>query len=218
MRDLVKANQLQFDLIMIGHQRANVYFGDDPRSPPRGKPVTCTSSLIRGLDWSGEPFCLLIDPTLREKPEDFYFELYRRTGLRPSEITACFSTHEHFDHLEGLSYFPNAKWFVGKTNLPWASSSMIIDKYKLIGVEGELYPGVFVVPLPGHTNTLHGISFMLDDKSYIVAGDAVVTRYHFKDFTNNYEDDAEAARQTQLRIKQEYDVVVPGHDNLIIIK
>jgi len=217
MKNPLKGNVQEFDIIVIGHQRANIYFGDDPVNPPRSKPVTCTSSLIRGIDWDGKPYCLLVDPTTRDTPEAYYFDLNRRTGLKPEHITHCFSTHEHFDHLEGLLYFPDAKWLVGKPNLPWASSSMLVDKAKLSGVEGEFLPGVMAVPLPGHTNTLHGVAFVLDGKRVIVAGDAVVSRHHFKDNANNFEDDAEAAMETQLRIKREYDIVIPGHDNLIII-
>ncbi len=213
----IKGNILHYDVIVIGHQRANVYFGDDPRNPPRGKPVTCTSTMIRGIDESGVPYELIIDPTTRNNPEEYYFEISRRTGLHPEDITHCFCTHEHFDHVEGLAYFPNAKWLVGKPNLPWTGASMLVDKSRLTGVEGEFLPGLAAVPLPGHTNTLHGIAFRYGGKRFIVAGDAVVSKYHFAEVTNNFEDNAEMAVQTQNRIKQDYDVVIPGHDNLFLV-
>lgn len=94
---------------------------------------------------------------------------------------------------------------------------MLVDKSKLIGVEGEFLPGVQAIPLPGHTNTSHGVAFALDGKRILVAGDAVVSRHHFKDNANNYEDDPEEAAKTQVMIKQEFDLVIPGHDNLIVL-
>lgn len=206
-----------YDVIVVGHQRANIYFGDNPQNPPRGKPVTCTSTLIRGKQPDGTPYALLVDPTTRNTPQEFYFELQRRTGLKPEEITHCFTTHEHFDHIEGLAYFPKAHWLAEKHNLPWASASMLIDKARLEPVEGEFLPGVFAEPLPGHTNTLCGIAFAYQGHRYIVAGDAVVSRHHFADRVNNFEDDAELARRTQEQIAKDYDVVIPGHDNLFLV-
>ena len=209
---------LGYDIIVIGHQRANVYFGDDPENPPRGRPVTCTSTLIRGTDGNGSPYALLVDPTTRNSKEQFYFDLQRRTGLLPDAITHCFCTHEHFDHVEALSYFPKAKWLVPKSKLFITGASMLIDKSKLIPVEGEFLPGVFSIALPGHTFGLHGIAFLYKGKRYLVAGDAVVSRHHFEHLTNNFEDDKESAYQTQRTIKEEFDAVIPGHDNIIIVK
>ncbi|MGI5899149.1 MAG: MBL fold metallo-hydrolase [Christensenellales bacterium] len=209
---------LSYDIIVIGHQRANVYFGDDPRNPPRGKPVTCTSTLIRGLDENRKPYALMVDPTTRADQNAFYFDLERRTGLKPKDITHCFCTHEHFDHIEGFAYFPDAKWLAPAPNLFATGASMLIDKAMLIPVEGEFLPGVYAAPLPGHTHGLHGISFRYRKKRYIIAGDAVVSRHHFDDLANNFEDDIDAACKTQQQIKAEFDVVIPGHDNLIIIR
>ena len=206
-----------YDVIMIGHQRFNVYFGEKAENPPRGKPVTCTSTLIRGWESDGIPYALLIDPTTRNAPEEFYFELSRRTGLRPEDITHCFVTHEHFDHIEGLAYFPHAKWLVEKNNLPWSGASMLVDKAKLHPVEGEFLPGVYAYPLPGHTNTLCGVAFSHGGYRHIVAGDAVVSRHHFKDFANNFEDDIDQAKMTQMALKEDFDVIIPGHDNLFLI-
>lgn len=214
----IKGSITSYDIITIGHQRANIYFGDDPKNPPRGKPVTCTSTLIRGIDGENKAYALLVDPTTRNNAEEYYFDLQRRTGLKPSDITHCFCTHEHFDHIEGFAYFPEAKWLAPKDNLQVTGASMLIDKAYLYPAEGEFLPGVYAVALPGHTFGSHGVAFMYNGKKYLVAGDAVVSRHHFAEGTNNFEDDKEAARETQRMIKTHYDIVIPGHDNLIVIK
>ena len=135
----------EYDIIMIGHQRANVYFGDDPNHPPRGKPVTCTSTLIRGKEKDGTPFALLIDPTTRNSPEEYYFELQRRTGLAPERITHCFCTHEHFDHLEGFSYFPAAislppKLFPNRYCFPQKRRNAIKIRQLITVEKSRIYP------------------------------------------------------------------------------
>lgn len=207
-----------YDILVIGHQRANIFFGEDPRNPPRGKPVTCTSTLIRGMDENQKPYALLIDPTTRESEQAFYFDLQRRTGLKPEAITHCFCTHEHFDHIEGFAYFPQARWLAPKANLFAVGAPLLIDKARLIGVENEFLPGVTAVALPGHTFGSHGVAFTYRGKRCLAAGDAVVSRHHFDRFQNNFEDDAAAARKTQQWIYDQFDIVIPGHDNLIVIR
>lgn len=204
-----------FDIITIGHQRVNIYFGDDIKNPPPRQSL-CTSTLIRGQDEDGKGYAMLIDPSTCNTKEEYYFEIKRRTGLQPQDITHCFCTHEHYDHIQGLAYFPWAKFMAAKSNVPWVGASMLVNKTELIGVEGEFLPGVVVVPLPGHTNTLHGVAFEYGSKKCIVAGDAVVTKNHFRDETNNYEDDVQRAIETQRFIKKNFDVIIPGHDNIII--
>jgi glyoxylase-like metal-dependent hydrolase (beta-lactamase superfamily II) len=211
----IKGKIESFDIVTVGNQRINVYFGDKADNPP-ARMSLCTSTLIRGKDEKGKQYALLIDPSKTETKEEYYYDLERRTGLKPEEVTHCFCTHEHFDHVEGLNFFPRAKHMVAKENLVWVGASMLVDKRKLIGVEGEFLPGVAAVALPGHTNTLHGVAFIYQDKKYIVAGDAVVTKNHFRDETNNYEDDVERARETQKFIKKNFDFIIPGHDNIIV--
>jgi len=212
----IKGKIREYDIIVAGHQRCNPYFNEDPDNPPPGAMAVCTSTLIRGTDRDGNPYALLIDPALSETPERFYFALNRRTGLQPEAITHCYCTHAHFDHIQSFNYFPKAKWLCPKGMLPMLRASYLVNVKKFEEVEGEFLPGVYAVPLPGHTDTLHGVAFEFDRLRIIVSGDAVATKNHFIHETTGFEDNTENAIATIRMIKAEYDVIIPGHDNLIL--
>lgn len=206
----------EYDIIVIGHLKWNPYFGESRDDPPRGDPSTCTSVLVRGREQDGSLFALLIDPTLRISREAYYFDLNRRCGLRPEDITHCFCTHEHFDHQAGLAYFPDAVWMAGEGTAKALRHSPHIDGSRVRGVKGSFLPGVEAVLLPGHTDTLHGVAFWHQGRHILAAGDAVMTKDHFRENTAMFEQDTAMAADTIRRIKETYDVVIPGHDNLIL--
>lgn len=211
---------LDWDVIVIGHLRFNRYFGETPEQPPRGDPSTCTSTIVRGKDFDGKGYVLLIDPTMRWTPEEFYFDVNRRTGLRPADITHCYCTHHHLDHYDAFKYFPDAIWLAAEPVAGiLAHEAKSIDGSRIIGVSGEIFPGVHVVPLFGHTSTLHGIAFSHKGQKILVAGDAVMTKNHMENHTTEYQPDPagiEQAGRTIADIKENFDIVVPGHDNFIV--
>lgn len=211
-----------WDVIVIGHLRWNRYWGESAGNPPRGQPSTCTSTLIRGRDAEGRPYLLLVDPTWRVTASDYYFDLNRRTGLRYSDITHCYVTHDHKDHQMGLNYFPNAVWCAAPPVQAILAGSADIDGARVRGVTGEFLPGVAPVALPGHTASLHGLAVRCSGRRIVVAGDAVMTRDHYREETTEFELDAAQAAETIRLLKSGTpgarfaDVVIPGHDNLLI--
>lgn len=206
----------RYDIIVIGHLKWNVYFGESQKAPPRGDPSTCTSTMVRGRQADGNPYVLVIDPTLRPTPEDYFFDINRRTGLSSADVTHCYVTHEHFDHQAGLNYFPQAAWLAAEPVVQKLLDSPHIDGSRVRAVSGEFLPGVAVLPLPGHTPSLHGVAFEAEGLQCVVAGDGVVTRDHFANDTSAFEQDSALAAQTIQELKAIADIVVPGHDNLIV--
>ena len=230
----LKVKDVRWDVLVFGHLACNRYFGESRDNPPRGAPSTCSSVLIRGRDSEGKGYCLIIDPTIRHSAEEYYFDLNRRTGLHPESITHCFSTHEHFDHWNGLKYFPHARWFTGTGNIPKISKAVEqaagwdpgdhlsprIPVEKLEEVSGEFLPGVYALPLPGHTAELHGVAFMAGGRRVLAAADAVMTAYHFADRATEYAPNEvlrAQATDTIDKISASFDFIIPGHDNLIVI-
>jgi glyoxylase-like metal-dependent hydrolase (beta-lactamase superfamily II) len=215
--------------LVFGHLFWNRYFGETADNPPRGVPSTCSSVLIRGKEAGGKDYCLIVDPTTRHSPEEYYFDLNRRTGLHPADITHCFITHHHFDHWHGLAYFPHARWLTGTGNAALIAEAVQqaagknpgdglapgIPAGRLEEAGGELLPGVFALCLPGHTAHLHGIAFKSGDKRILAAADAVMTRNHFKDRITEFQNDPalqKAASETIASIAESFDIIVPGHD------
>ena len=131
--DTISQEVEDYDVIVIGHLKWNRYFGESQDNPPRGDPSTCTSTLVTGREKT-TPFRLLVDPTIRLTKEDYYFDLNRRTGLHPSDITHCFISHTHFDHQMGVNYFPNTKWLAATPVARALLGSEYIDGSKVIAV------------------------------------------------------------------------------------
>jgi glyoxylase-like metal-dependent hydrolase (beta-lactamase superfamily II) len=213
--DTISQEVEDYDVIVIGHLKWNRYFDESQDDPPRGDPSTCTSTLIVGKEGK-VPFRLLVDPTIRLTKEDYYFDLNRRTGLQPSDVTHCFISHTHFDHQMGVNYFPNAKWLAATPVAKALLGSEYIDGSKVIAVGKEFLPGVVAVPLPGHTQALHGVAFLHNQKRIVVAADAVMTKQHYAHNTAEYTNDMETVAKTIKGLKRATDIVIPGHDNVII--
>lgn len=217
----ISTEVFQWDVIVIGHLRVNRYFGESPSQPPRGDPSTCTSVMLRGKEPNGSPYVLLIDPTMRWTANDFYFDINRRTGLHPQDVTHCYCTHHHLDHYDAFRYFPNAQWLA-----PYPVAEILmreakgIDPHRIRPVKGEFLPGAYALPLPGHTATLHGVAFQCGGKKILAAGDAVMTQYHFIYGTTDFQTDPalnQQAAETIENMKESFDIVIPGHDNLIVL-
>ena len=232
----LKTLDVVWDALVFGHLFWNRYFGESPEKPPRGVPSTCSSVLIRGKGEDGKPYCLIVDPTTRRSPQEYYFDLNRRTGLKPEAITHCFVTHHHFDHWHGLRYFPEAQWYAGPENKalieeavkqakdsnrdPGDGQRPEIDVDRVIEAAGEFLPGLWALPLPGHTKELHGVAFVSGGKKILVAADAVMTANHFRDRVTEFQNDEalrQQAAQSIQNMAESFDLVVPGHDNLIVI-
>ncbi|MED1555675.1 MBL fold metallo-hydrolase [Bacillus paramycoides] len=215
----IEGKIIDYDIIAIGHMKWTIYFNESSQNPPRGEPSTCTSTLIRGRNHDGKPYNLIVDPTLCNDPKEYFFDLNRRTGLLPNEITHCFTTHEHKDHVAGLNYFPNAQWLAPKPVVKMLKNLDFIDNTRIKEVEGEFLPGLYSLPLPGHTYSQHGVAFIFKGRKVVVAGDSVITKYHFKNVTSNetiFEDDEEMAKSNIQWLKKVADIIIPGHDNIII--
>ncbi len=99
----------------------------------------------------------------------------KANGIDPADVTRVIITHGHGDHLGGVSYedgvltYPNAQYSISKADWDhfWglankaehpdltARRSLSAIKSKrhvdLIEHEGEILPGVCLVPTPGHT-------------------------------------------------------------------
>lgn len=207
-----------WDVIVHGHLRWNRFLGESPECPPRGDPSTCGSALITGEMADGSVYRLLVDPTLHTSADGLDFNLNRRTGLHLADVTHCFSTHHHGDHVEGLPYLPDAVWLAPVDVIAQVQDARV--RSRMHPASGEFLPGVYAVPLPGHTPSLHGIAFSFGGKRVLIAGDAIMSRHHFLACRTEYQDDPALVARAEATIRdigESFDVVLPGHDNLILL-
>ncbi|MFB6069631.1 MAG: MBL fold metallo-hydrolase [Halanaeroarchaeum sp.] len=146
------------------------------------------------------------------------------TGTDPREIDDVLLSHVHFDHVQNVDLFENATVHVPADEIErvetgghdWATPPFAdrmldaLDVAQMTG--GEVLPGVEAVHSPGHVE--HHYSFVLERDSLTIGitGDAIKNVREFvtgDPFT--LWDDAVAA-ETQRRLAERLDFVVPGHD------
>ncbi len=145
-------------------------------------------------------------------------------GLKPDDVTDVIFTHLHFDHAGGATIikdngnknendkikdgndeiksneitpaFPNARHYVQKEQLDWASSptekdkaSFIKDNYQplidqkvleTLDGEGEIYPGISVIRCDGHTRAMQLVKITGGGQSLLYCADLAATSAHIR--------------------------------------
>jgi len=199
----------RWSVITVGNLSRNEYWGEPKDKAFRD--VLATTTLI-----TGNGFRLLADPSVAN-PEGMARELNRRTGLKLSDITAIFITHEHADHVAGLANFPLVPWYASALTAEALNRGSRLPK-QVEAAPKTFFDAVDVVPTPGHTRGHHSLRFECDGKRIVVAGDAVATLDFWRDRRSFYNAvDPEQGSRTMDAIAKMADIVVPGHDNYFLV-
>jgi glyoxylase-like metal-dependent hydrolase (beta-lactamase superfamily II) len=198
----------RWDVITIGNLSRNRFWGEGDDKPVRTAVCTCTLVVTASAG-------LLVDPSLADA-DRMAAELDRRAGLKPSGISAVFLTHEHADHLAGLSHFPDARWLAAPAAAEAINRTGRFGR-KVEPAESRLWDAIGVVPTPGHTKTHHSLRFDCDGRTVAIAGDAVPTADHFRSRLGLFNSESfETAARTMDGLAAFADIIVPGHDNFFI--
>jgi N-acyl homoserine lactone hydrolase len=166
---------------------------DRPGDPLSGQPIVVCGYLIhhpRGL--------FLFDTGLaRADPEtDEHYhpvpwplpDALRRVGVRTDEVAAIANCHLHFDHSGGNSLFPGMPIFVQRIEHEAAHQSdytmpIVVEfagaAYELLDGEAEVWPGIRVMPSPGHTDGHQTLLVQTDDGLVALAGQSFNTTSEF---------------------------------------
>ncbi len=128
----------------------------------------------------------------------------QKAGLTPEAITDVILTHLHFDHTGGsttrtekgeiVPTFPNARYYVQKSQYEWAlqpsekdRASFFRENYvplqeagqlELLDGDGELFPGVQVLTITGHTPGQQMVLVEGDGQSLLFAADLIPLEPH----------------------------------------
>jgi N-acyl homoserine lactone hydrolase len=132
---------------------------------------------------------LLVDTGMGAHPEvDAHYRPRRRGldealaghGVTTGDITAVVNCHLHFDHCGGNPLLPHRPIFTQRSELIAARTTTdytlpeLIDAagltYEELDGETEIFPGVLVLPTPGHTAGHQSVVVRASDGTVIVAG------------------------------------------------
>jgi len=129
--------------------------------------------------------------------------LLAREGVRPEEVDVVINTHLHFDHAGGntrlengrmVPSFPRARYYVQRAELANAMKPSERDRasyvataftpiteagqWELLDGDGELFPGISVVMIPGHNLTIQAVKICGGGKTVFSFADLFPTRHH----------------------------------------
>lgn len=122
-----------------------------------------------------------------------------RAGAEPGDVDVVVNCHLHFDHCGGNPLLPGRPVLVQRTELAAARAGgytfdALVDfpgvRYEELDGEAEVWPGVRVVPTPGHTDGHQSLVVSGPDGVTVLAGQAF-------DFASGFASD-EMARRAAL--------------------
>jgi N-acyl homoserine lactone hydrolase len=162
------------------------------------------------------------------RPEDSLLFRLADLGVAPQEIEYVVNTHLHFDHAGNNDLLGNATFFVQREQYEFATDNPSFPnqywnlpslRYELVDGECELFPGIEVIPTPGHVPGHQSLLVRLPETgAMILCGDAVYCQQNYDHDSWDSQSDPATARisaQNLLTIaNREQGQLVYGHDPL----
>ncbi len=199
----------RWTVLTLGCFSRNRYWGEEDTKSYRR--ALCTSTLI--TTEAGEH--ILVAPPVAG--QELVQVLDERCGLKPEDIDFVFITHHHGDHYVGLPDLQGACWLAAPGDVEEVRRSLPRYAERIFPAGKQITEGVKVIGLPGHTMGLAGLLFESEDGMVVAAGDSVMTRDFFKDRRGYYNSvDFEASARTIDYLKEQADIVIPGHGNYFL--
>ncbi len=218
---------VEFRIVNIGTLSSNPFWNEAPGV----RTAHATTTLVRDGDRR-----ILVDPSL--PPATLAARLYERSGLSPEDITDVFCTTLRATHRWGIAAFGSARWLCHEPELQAArghlealdDSARRIEKDFVEDIQAELKllerfqpapdkltPGVHLYPLPGPSAGSAGLLLATPTQTIMVAGDAAVTSEHVEaGRVWGGCADVEAAMESLQEIVEIADIIVCGHDNVML--
>ena len=177
---------------------------------------------------------ILVDPALPAKV--LGPRLAERAGLTLDDIDAVFLTCFRPAHRMGLDGLDHAKWLIHERERE-AIGRQLVARFdqeddnqvrrlletditllqKCEAAPDKIADKVDLFPLPGYTPGTCGLLLLGSQTTTLVAGDAVATREHLEHGrVLRHAFDIQQAQDSLAEAVEIADVIIPGHDNLLI--
>lgn len=146
----------------------------------------------------------MINPSIVTR-DDYVDMRLKQLGLSVDDISSIIISHCHWDHIGGLEFFKGTeaiknvyvskKDFAhgliqthrtskGYSGMDYYRKNMDVEDAEFILLDDEdfeLYPGVHLIMLPGHTPCVIGLILLLEKSVYIFPSDAVTAEICLRD-------------------------------------
>jgi len=218
---------VEFCVVSIGALSHNRLWGEG--SPVRSAHAT-TTYIEDG------PRRILTDPSLPAVALGARFN--ERTGKFLADITDVFCTSLRPVHRRSIESFPHAKWWVCETELETYRRHLenLLDSAERLSEEeaqatrsdlellkrfspapDKFTQQISLFPVPGPSPGSAGLLLTPTDMTVAIAGDAALTREHIaRGQVWEGCSDTTAAMASLQELLEIADVLVPGHDNLLV--
>jgi len=153
-------------------------------------------------------------------------------GLQPTDITDVLLTHSHYDHSVNWTMFPEAKIFIGKTELTWALNEpwgttpvpeLYVERLNdwpnlaILNDGDEALPHIKAFVAPGHTPGCLVFVLFGQNRDLIFTGDAAKNRAELVSGSTDMTYDPAISRSSIEMIwtlwkQRSGSIVIPGHD------
>jgi glyoxylase-like metal-dependent hydrolase (beta-lactamase superfamily II) len=178
-------------------------------------------------------------PYVRLPEEEPATALKLATGLDPGDIDIVILTHLHWDHCCNNHLFPQAEFYVQRSELyaaidpvprfrntyesfsagtvpPWAKQA---TRWKIVDGDADVIDGIRLIHIPGHSKGLQGVLVETRKGLYFIASDAVPTYENFN--TGSWIPsttcvDLESYYASFAKIEKLNATIIPGHDSAVL--
>ena len=122
---------------------------------------------------------------------EVHLHLEQKLGVKPEEIDAIVFTHLHWDHVQNMKQFPNARYICPEVEIKWAYNPLPLYyrtyespvlgiepayygcNFELVHGECEVLPGISMFPTPGHSPGHMAVTVHTEVGDIVLAGDAI---------------------------------------------
>ena len=132
---------------------------------------------------------------------DELLKYLKELNIKPQQIDIILITHNHWDHVENLNLFPNAKIYGNKKDFP--ENKKIIDIAKLKIKE------IRTIKTPGHSK--ESICFYIPKEKILFSGDTLFHRGYIGRTDLPGGDQKEIEESLNKLKKLDYEILCPGH-------
>lgn len=187
---------------------------------------------------SGEEWAKQYHHPIKQTEDMKLLNALKNLGLEPKDIDCIVNTHLHWDHCWNNDLFPGKKIYVQKKELEFAENPIpmqylyyeadkigmnppykkVMDAYVIVDGDVNLYPGIDLVFIPGHTPGFQGVLVDTKGGKYLIASDCL-GRYEnwegmgiHKHLPSAIHVDLNECYATYNKIEKICDYILPGHD------